>query len=366
MSDLPAHSPLGASSAERWMNCPGSVNLIRQLAPDSDSEEPDYRRDGTQAHALAAHCLENDLEAWEADPTEFPELTSDMMQAVQEYLEFVREQHGSRKVEVRVHVPEFHPAFYGTLDCVVRATLDTGGSIHVIDYKHGVGVVVDAEDNPQLKYYAYGDIATWGAPDFWPVKLTIVQPRAFHPDGAIRTWETTVGEIRRWAEEELRPAMEATQDLDYLALGQWCRFCPAKLVCPAFGGLANKALNTGAVSYAEAQQLKMLVKAIEDETFKRLCAGETLEDAKLVAKKANRVFKDDAPLEATFGADAFKPPAHRSVAEIEKLPGGKVFVHEFAFKPDAGLTVALKDDARSAVVPKDANATFQKYLDSTM
>jgi hypothetical protein len=117
---LPAHSPLGASSAERWMNCPGSVTLIETFKGTEwhHDDDPDYRRDGTQAHALAALCLENGWDAWEAGGhDEFPELTADMMLAVQEYLDFVRALPGEREVEVKVHLPDFHSLFFGTLDC---------------------------------------------------------------------------------------------------------------------------------------------------------------------------------------------------------------------------------------------------------
>ena len=356
---LPEHSPLGASSAERWMSCPGSVTLISALkaSPDYVEDDPDYRRDGTQAHALAAHCLEADIDAWQADETQFPELTAEMMGAVQEYLDFVRSLPGKREVEVRVHLPDFHPSFFGTLDCVVVGP----GSLHIIDYKHGVGVVVDAEDNPQLKYYARGRFDPWLKDDA-PVKLTIVQPRAFHPDGTIRTWETTVGEIRRWAEEELRPAMEATADFEYLEMGQHCRFCPAKMVCPAFDGLARRALAGVRVTYDEAQQLKMLVRAVEDKAYADLIAGKDPAEvgAKLVNKRSIRVWKENAPVVDRFGEDAWKPRDLRSPAEVEKLPRGKDFVAEFAYTPENGYTVASLTDKKPAVKVKTLE---EKYGD---
>jgi len=59
VATLPKHSALGASSAERWMNCSGSVALIHALKSGEGYVEhnPNYRRDGVEAHALAAHCL---------------------------------------------------------------------------------------------------------------------------------------------------------------------------------------------------------------------------------------------------------------------------------------------------------------------
>ena len=360
---LPAHSPLGASSAERWMNCPGSVALITRVRSDDafiEKADPDYTRDGKEAHALGAHCLTANLDCWEAeDSDEYPHLTADMMSAVQEYLGYVRSLPGDRKVEHRVHLPDFHPQFYGTLDCVVV----TPDCMHVVDYKHGVGVVVDADDNQQLMYYAFGFIME--NPDIvydrlMPVRVTIVQPRAFHPDGNIRTWQTTVGHICDWAEGELRPAMALTQDLEYLDMGSWCRFCPAKLVCPAFDGLAKKALHTTEITYTEAQFLRMLIKAIEEKALERLSAGKPVEGAKLVKQRANRAWKDAAEkaLATKYGQKAFVTKVKSPAVVEDEMTGGKEFVAEYAFTPDAGYTVALTTDKRKEVAPPTGEGQY--------
>ena len=41
---------------------------------------------------------------------------------------------------------------FGTSDAI----LISDGTMHVIDYKHGLGILVSAEDNPQMKCYALG------------------------------------------------------------------------------------------------------------------------------------------------------------------------------------------------------------------
>ncbi len=104
------------------------------------------------------------------------------------------------------------------------------------------------EDNPQLKYYAFGFIEADGAdihPDDEVVTLTIVQPRVpWHPDGVIRSWDTTAGELRKWAYDELLPAMQAAERKDGgFQLGDWCRFCPAKLLCPAMREAVDTAVS---------------------------------------------------------------------------------------------------------------------------
>ncbi len=380
---LPEHSPLGASSAERWMRCSGSVALIQALGP-IEADEPDYRRDGTQAHALAAHCLNANCDAWEA-MGEFDAISAEMADAVQVYLNYVRSLGGDRYVEHRVHRPEFHPQFYGTVDFAAVSRVNE--ATEIVDYKHGVGVVVEARDNPQLKYYAYGFIGDGPTADLpvmdgETVKLTIVQPRAlWHPDGVIRSWETTAGDIRRWAREVLRPAMERAGEQSF-ELGEHCRFCPAKLVCPAMRHLASDAAmaqhETASADrllsvsdnwlgdwFKRLSVLNMFISAVEQETYRRLIQGDHPAlgaYAKLVARRSDRVFKEGAPVEERFGPDAFVTRL-RSVAEIEKLPGGKEFVAEYAYKPDTGLTAVSLSDRRPAVAVLSTEEKFQKGID---
>jgi len=47
------HSDIGASSAGRWLNCPGSVKLLQDV-PRKDSV---YAQSGTAQHYIAEKCL---------------------------------------------------------------------------------------------------------------------------------------------------------------------------------------------------------------------------------------------------------------------------------------------------------------------
>jgi hypothetical protein len=361
----PEHSPLGASSAERWMRCPGSVALKQALGSGADIES-EYAAEGTLAHALGAHCLNNGLDCWEA-MAEFPTVTSEMADAVQSYLDYARDLcsfTAPSLVEHRVANPAFHKDMFGTLDF---ATLEPS-RVEFVDYKHGVGVAVDVEENVQLRYYAFALISgeTWPADlprisDMAKIKLTIVQPRGFHPEGPIRSWVVTAGEIRNWAYNELHGAMKRAGEHTF-SLGEHCRFCPAKLVCPAMRHLgADAALAQHEAAtlpdagdewlgawYGRLSQLKMFIKAIEGETSKRALAGKTIPGVKLVYGRVDRVWKPEAPLETVFGTAAWEPAKLRSPAQIEALPGGKDFCAEYAEKPKAGLTVAPESDRRTA------------------
>lgn len=397
------HSPLGASGAERWMKCVGSVALIKRFReilnqmgiPEED--DPDYRREGTAMHEAGEHCLREGKDTWEIVGQTFNDTVIDepMADAIQTYLDRCREDMDKAVVfyiEYPVSSP-VHPDFYGSADFVAVLALknriamsdvglDPSECLKIKDLKGGEGIVVDPEENPQMKYYAFGVIdeiergSAITLRDDLRVELEIVQPRAFHVDGPIRTWPTTVGAIKAWVHNVLVPAMNAVEMDGDLDAGEWCRFCPAKLVCPMLTSLYRAAcvanpkelVNFGnesiARSWEKSKAVKFYLKALEEETFRRLNMGnnEGFEGiVKLVPKKSNRVWNTDAKKEAQvkFGPEAFTKPEMKSPAELEKLsPAAKLFVTEHAYHPDTGLTVAAWDDPKPAVKVQTTQEAF--------
>lgn len=117
---------------------------------------------------------------------------------------------------------------FGTGDCVLIAD----GTLHVVDYKHGQGVLVEAEGNPQMMLYALGALELFdGIYDISTVSMTIYQPRREN----ISTYTVRSKEsLYRWAEDVLRLASEqAYAGEGALRCGDWCRFCKAKSECRA-------------------------------------------------------------------------------------------------------------------------------------
>lgn len=374
-----AHSPLGASGAERWMKCPGSVALIEGLnLPETD--EPDYRKEGTAGHEAAAHCLQTGQDAWEVAGATFAgvEISAEMADAIQVYLDTVRPtiDLGAR-VWIEEHVSSaVHEKFYGTVDFGAVHP----GFIEVVDLKMGEGITVEAAENPQLMYYAFGLIDKTekerGEPykDDMDVAIKIVQPRAFHPDGPVREWWTDVGTVKKFIHDVLVPAMLRTEMEKDFDTGAHCRFCPAKLICPkltqTFRAIANAPVDalpdmddeTFANGYPLLAAAEMYIKAYKDEALRRLLKGADLSaGCKLVQKKATRVFKDGAEMQfvAYLGEDAFTKPVLKSPAEMEKLgASAKKLVREWAYTPDTGYTVAGLDDKRIAVKVQTSQEAF--------
>lgn len=382
---LPAHSVLGASGAERWMNCPGSVNLLNHLhLPPSD--DPDYRKEGTAAHEAAADILTKDLEVWEVMGAVYEGVTIDaaMGEAIAVYVDECRAimaeanaEGGRIFIEEKMHHPQVHPMYFGTVD--FAAVIPSKRLLKVRDYKNGEGIVVEPFWNAQFLYYAYGILLLY--PDVDTVEVGVVQPRIWHEDGPIRTFTLTADQLRDWVQTELVPAMNATEVDGALDAGKWCRFCPAKLVCPlqkALFGAAMKADPREIVNLSDEEfgrnyqyldAVKQYIAAAEKEAYRRLFTlGKSIDTIKLVHKKANRVFKPEARevFSARFGDKAWVEPKLKSPAEMEKIdPEAKKLVHEWAFTPQSGLTVALKTDKRVAVKVQTASETFSNpYVDN--
>lgn len=366
--NLPAHSPLGGSGAERWMNCPGSVHFLKLIGKELESDEPDYRRDGTLAHANAAKCLVEGLDAWECMDEIF---TEEHALAVQQYLDCLRPKIACASrvlIEQRFHRPDLHADYFGTADCAMY--FEAERKLDITDYKHGAGLAVDVEENPQLMYYAYGMLDAFPQAEW--IKLRVVQPRIDWREPVLE-WQCSVDHLHRWAQAILIPAMEAVAISNKLDAGEHCRFCPAKLVCPLLTGIFRAACvanpdrvvqlgnTTLGNEFKQVQAVKFYVKALEEEIYKRLNRGENVNGAKLVNKKANRVYKSGAEeiLAARLGDVIYTKPTLRSPAEVEKINGdAKSLIAEWAYTPVTGTTVALESDKRAAIKVRTAQEAF--------
>ena len=401
---LPIHSPLGGSAVYRFIPCPGSVGLSAGI---DDEEDDTFSKPGTVAHAVGEVCLDTGDDAWEkvgivvllrpnanplfippaAQGPDIPEgvvvIDKEMADAVQVYLDAVRLAHPDRNqgnffVERRFHVPSLHRLYYGTADAVyIDAPKRT---LHIWDYKHGAGIVVDAEHNEQEMYYAAGvleDLMLWDAID--TIVLHIVQPRGWHWAGPVRHWSLTTDALDEWLNDTLLPAMDRALTSTETKTGEHCRFCPARFRhCPALWADIEELeklmtqfnlLEKGQAAKLTGEQVarvlnlgetfKIAQKAALATAMQRLENGASVPGWKLASKKANREWKEGAEAKAVavFGKDAYTKPELKTPAQIEGLPGGEAFAAEYAFKPETGLTVTKSEDIRPAV-SRDTKSGF--------
>lgn len=229
------HALLSASSAHRWLHCTGSP-LLEKDFPDSTSV---YAQEGTLAHELC----ELKLMAYTGEITK-RKLTSmknklmkselwqpEMDSTSEAYLDYIKDITMSYTVkpvvliEKKVDFSRYVPEGFGTADCLILA----GDTLHVVDYKHGKGVVVDADHNPQMMLYALGAMSELSLLyRFKFVHMTIVQPRVNN----ISEFTMTADELTDWGESVVKPKAEAAMSGNgEFEAGDWCRFCRAKRQC---------------------------------------------------------------------------------------------------------------------------------------
>ena len=184
---MPKHAYLSASASHRWLACPPSAKLCAGI---NDSGSP-YAQQGTDAHALCEYKVEKLLGRNPEDPTEnLTWFDTEMDDCTDQYAAYVAEQIEEAKthcsdplilIEEKLDFSKWVPEGFGTGDCVIVAD----DVLHIIDFKYGLGVLVDAEENPQMMCYALGALDTYEyLYSIQTIRMTIFQPRrlrGFHP-----------------------------------------------------------------------------------------------------------------------------------------------------------------------------------------
>lgn len=339
-----AHSDVGASSSERWMACPGSVAAIRQLGCPYRSSV--YADEGSTAHKVAEWCLRLMLDASFFRGDEFTKngriftVDDDMVAAVQVYVDYIRAlisiPGAEWALESHVDLSWLRPGMFGTTD--FTAYLPEQKKLIVVDYKHGKGVPVEVVGNSQFRYYGLDATRKYKA-QF--VQLVVVQPRAPHPHGPIRS-ELLLGyELLKWGDEVLGPAVDRVREPGApRVVGPHCRWCGALSVCPTVHEESQKQALVEFEPYdafvpsdidilAKVLRAKPFVtaylNAVEREIRRALSEGRHVPGWKLVRGAAHRKWSDalraeNFLLDLRLDPDDFHEPMRLiSPAQVETL-----------------------------------------------
>lgn len=374
-----AHCELSPSASHRWIHCPGSVRLSRGLPR---TENP-HALEGTAAHDLAERCLRGGIEpiTFLGTSIEGVEVTEEMCDGVGVYLEFCRRSLNNPRrwnclIEHRFSLAALNPpdVMYGTADFVGIGKKT--GELQVVDFKYGKGVVVSPKNNSQMLMYALG--ARQQHPDADNIYLTIVQPRAEHPDGPIRTWHCTKAELDAFQDQLMASARETLPADAPLIPGAQCRFCPALPQCPAvrsqamelaqreFGqpelpDLALVSIPDLARTLPKLDAIEHWAVAVRAKCFAELRSGREVPGQKLVAKRPTRKWRNVA----AAAAWALKESAGeldnelfvqelKSPPQIEKILGE--IPEELVVKESSGPTMVREVDPRPSYQPSIAAA----------
>lgn len=410
-----AHSVIGASSCERWWNCPGSVKLNEKVPAFAGSK---YTAEGTVAHHIADIQLKGyiTVDASGNDGAlvaEFPvledeigrsyvedgfeiEVTDNMTEAIQVYVDTVQwylREYGlswayDLRTEIKFDLTHIDPEAFGTCDALIVAPMNR---LIVIDYKHGQGNAVEVEDNHQLLYYGLG--AYYSLPkhireEMAYVETVIVQPRAYHKDGPVRKHLYTVKELLDH-EVELKDAIgRVRQGDETLNAGSWCKWCNAKPVCPAQREAIQKSAQLDFTAFElepvklptpetlTPEQLSILMDnaALLREWVSSVVAyatavadrGIDIPGYKLTTKYGRRRWTDEKTVEDLFSefGDARYNKKMKSPAQMEKVlkAARKAELEPYIEKPETGKVLVSASDEREAL-ETGAAADFCVYED---
>jgi hypothetical protein len=315
------HAKLSPSSAKKWLNCPGSHRM----------EHP------ADAPAFESRTFSMDV-------------TEDMAEYVQVYLDAVRARVEEYKlagaVEVTLMVEQTLPIGHitgeegatGSGDAIITAVWADGTAlVDVGDLKTGMGVVVEAEDNPQLQLYGLGALHEYGLLyEFTRARLTIYQPRVRREPS---DWEVSVVDLERFGQYAKDRAFHAIgvrehehegAVIHHLRPGSHCResFCKARAVCPKLreevaltvAGAIEAPMSADdfenldtikpddqtsddylAIAMSKADLIEDWCKAVRAEVERRLLSGHPVPGYKLVqGKRGARAWGNADEAEATF------------------------------------------------------------------
>ncbi len=380
------HHPLGPSSASRWLACPGSHAQIEKAKNVGVADEGNASsREGTLAHLAAQACLELNIAP---DALVGARINDDErifgeedVPFVQQYVDYVREIYNGcgfsaeMSVEERLDLSDVVEGCFGTADVVVRSD----ASIHIIDFKFGKGVKVEAEGNRQLMMYAMALRDEWKDGEK-RVTLHIVQPR-YPTQSAWRVEPERLEAMREEMTATARNILDGLAD-DALYPGETqCRFCPAKPVCPALlketGRLLMLANGTAgalvgpddlAVVLDKAPMVEKFIKAARAEAMRRLEAGEKVEGWKLAHNSPHRRWNANAALEleALLGEDAWEKPKLIGLTKAQALlkkRGLDADIDPFTERPAPSAVLARAADKRPAINRADATALLPEVKD---
>ena len=372
------HALLSASSSHRWLHCNPSARLEQEF----EDRETEAAAEGTAAHALCEHKLKRALKMRSRKPVS--RYDSDEMDASTDgYVSFVLEAIAEAKkscpdpqvlIEQKLDYSCYVPEGFGTGDCLIVSDK----LLHIIDFKYGQGVLVDAENNPQMMLYALGALNIFDCLyDIENVAMTIYQPRREN----VSTWTISVKELREWAETTLKPKAElAFKGEGEFSPGPWCQFCKAAVKCRA---RAESKLELALYDFTPPPLLtdadiETILGKLEDLTkwaneivaYAQDAAinhGRHWNGFKLVESRTSRKYSDEAAVEEAANAAGYHDIYKKTlitVTEMEKLMGKQTFkevLGGLVIKPAGKPTLVPASDKRPAIFTTGAKNDFNEY-----
>lgn len=409
------HEVLSASSSKQWLHCPPSIRLQENFPNESSV----YAAEGTFAHEVCEYKVRKYLHERVKRPQSEEFDTEEIEQITDMYAEFVisiiekMKENGCEPlafVEERVNYSHIAPSGFGTADMLIIGKDENGkGLLHVVDFKTGKGIFVDADHNSQMMLYALGGLVAYGfIYEIETVRMSIVQPRLDN----ISTFECNRSELEEWGESIKPIAKLAYEGKGEQKPGDWCRFCRAKPVCKACADEALALcredfldLDAGAFDAAEESDMTAPYEAdTQTAVFKQpglipiselaeilptlnrisswieavfafvsseaINHGVSIPGYKVVEGRSKRIFTDTKAVVDTSVQNGYTDLYKQSLitlTEFEKMMGKKKFnelLGKYVAKPPGKLALVPASDPREAVDLSTADQEFSALPDN--
>lgn len=385
------HAKLAPSSAYRWLNCGGSV----ELCDSSVNAGSAYADEGTAGHeifalVLGGAVLQSFLGKKIAVEGGEVEVTQELLDHVEQAIEWVhayREKHPEAAL-FSEHKYEIGEGNFGLPPGLLWGTADftalSNTELCIADLKLGY-VFVEVGENEQLIMYALGvlDLVGW---IFDKVRLAILQPKTGEP----REIVYTASEMRSFRDAWTPNVLRAVNGGPLVASEQACRFCPAAGTCPElrrhtlelarreFASIITMSGEEIAEILDKGEMIENALKSVRAHALKLLeiDPGAVPGYKRVQGEKKRRWKEEEKALEEfkkSLKLDEIAPRSLVSPLQIEKLlakgildeatrAGKKVtkkaclakageVVEVFAEKPEGLPTLARSEDERQALGP---------------
>lgn len=384
----------------RVIDCPPSAILSADIEDESSS----YANDGTAQHTFHEICLKLDCDpedcrgdelfVYDDDGNEVDRFIVDderiecanfYLSHLKEIEAIFRENFGEALVcetEVKIHLPDVAPFFQGTIDRLYYST-EPESAAHIVDYKHGAGVEVFAEDNVQLLCYALLVARTYKQVKV--LTADIVQPRITGDKVKRVTIELDdIDEIEKKIREAVRLSnlyeSKPSENENLFSAGDGCRWCPAKSTCPELNRETTVIVNDDLPNLADLPSDRLgaiiVLKKTVIERFEeaekiaksRIQSGESIPGFKLVDAKGRRKWKDESALVAELKKKKVaKAKTHetklRSPAQLEKAGIDKALIASHVTRESTGFSLVRDSDKRAAISFNTAEEDFQPLVE---
>lgn len=364
---------LRPSKADTWFHCAGYAKLCTDVVAPIEDKGNDVREDGTATHWLSESAWTIDALFPERSPWSWPELgsmspngrevTEELVRGATEYLDFLRSWGHTDIVRVESTLPTgaFFPGITdGTPDAYLVLPTSTRGRL--ADLKMGFRPV-EVWRNKQLIVYAWTIMNLF--PHLTEMELTIVQPRAAHKDGTIRTWLVSRDELRELAAELRQAALNAHAENPLCVVNENCDNCAVAHACRSLQAAGGHGIETSydatphelspsELAYelhklqAAAQHIEHRITGLSAQAESLIRRGQRVPGYGMERRATRKRWRDEKTAEIEqlgrlFGVEVLEAPKLRSPAKLRGTFPGVDIEAMYAEQPTGELVLKATD-----------------------